>query len=102
MALGNVNKLIREVGSEEMLVCRIDRHSYDRRQSDVQMEGRTFVWTRVCGKCGMRRIQRLTPKGRIISNSYTPPKDYSPEGAGPFDAEDLGELRLHIITNGLA
>lgn len=98
---GDVNKLVEGV-SEKVLVCRIDRHVYDRRKSTVEMDGRIFVWGRTCSRCGTRRIQRLNSRGRILSNSYTYPKGYRVAGVGALDADSLGMIRLIVVGKGLA
>lgn len=87
---------------DKFLVCRIDRHSYDRRKSTVEMEGGVYVWTRKCGVCGVRRVQRLRANGTIIGNRYLYPQGYQVKGGGQLDRLRLAEIRLQVVLNGLA
>lgn len=86
----------------EMLVCRIDRHAYDRRLSTVEMEGRVFVWTRTCGRCGVKRTQRLRPDGTIINNIYVYPKSWPKISGGAPDKGEMGIIRLFVVGKNLA
>lgn len=99
--MGAIEELINKA-DDGMLVCRIDRHSYDRRMSSVEMEGRVFVWTRVCGRCAVRRIQRIRSNGTIVNNSYVYPHNWPKVKGGALDREELGMIRLIVIGKGLA
>jgi hypothetical protein len=101
MALGDAVKAIIKESGVDVLVCRLDRHAYDRRLSDVEMEGVVYAWTRVCGTCGTKRVQRLRANGYIISNTYLYPKGYQVEG-GPLDKDDLANIRLYVMQHRMA
>lgn len=80
---------------ENQLVCRDLQHSWSPRTA--HREGKGFVRTLVCLRCGSLKHQHLDSEGYILKTSMVYPTGYLRPGEGRMTRDERATLRVRNL-----